>query len=75
MESTAPEGKSYFIDDVEISDLYESYGMTVKIRISVNVRSGNEIIDISADKKLGRDVYSWEYINESTIKYSKIDSH
>ena len=75
MESTAPEGKSYFFDDVDIKALYEKHKMSGRIRYSGNKRTGNELIDISADLKLGRDAYSGKYINGFTIKYSKTGSH
>lgn len=75
MESTAPEGKSYFFDDVDIKALYEKHKMSGRIRYSGNKRTGNELINISADLKLGRDAYSGKYINGFTIKYSKTGSH
>lgn len=75
MESTALEGKSYFFDDVDIKALYEKHKMSGRIRYSGNKRTGNELIDISADLKLGRDAYSGKYINGFTIKYSKTGSH
>ena len=75
MESTAPEGKSYFFNDVDTKALYKKYKMTGKIRYSGNKRTGDELIDISEDLKLGKDAYRGKYINGFTIKYSKTGAH
>lgn len=75
IELTRIEGKSHFFDDVDVLNLYDEYKMTGQIRNREKERSGNETIDIVVEKKMGIDIYSGNYINGFTIKYSKTGSH
>ncbi|MDG3109151.1 minor capsid protein [Streptococcus suis] len=75
IQSTAGKNKSYFYDGVDINALYEKYKMTGNIRNRENGRTGNELIDIPADLKLGKDIYTGKHINGFTIKYGKTGSH
>ncbi|HFR3440460.1 TPA: minor capsid protein [Streptococcus suis] len=75
IQSTVGKNKSYFHDDVDVNALYDKYKMTGNIRNRENGRTGNELIDIPADLKLGKDIYTGKYINGFTIKYGKTGSH
>ncbi|HEM2753218.1 TPA: phage head morphogenesis protein, partial [Streptococcus suis] len=75
IQSTAGKNKSYFHDDVDVNALYDKYKMTGNIRNRETGRTGNELIDIPADLKLGKDIYTGKYINGFTIKYGKTGSH
>lgn len=56
MESTAPEGKSYFFDDVDTEALYEKYKMTGQVRKARNgSRSSDEKVDLFEDRSIGID--------------------
>ncbi|RLK62402.1 phage head morphogenesis protein, partial [Atopobacter sp. AH10] len=67
--------KSYFYDDVDVEELYNKYKMTGRIRNRESGRTGNELINISEKLTLGKDIYSGNYINGFTIKYSKTGAH
>lgn len=76
MESTAPEGKSYFFDDVDVEYLYEQNKMTSTFRRRRGINEKNfELIDLDHNKEYGIDVYTKENINGFTIHYSKTGSH
>lgn len=75
IQSTVGKNKSYFYDDVDINALYAKHKLTGKLRNRERGRTGNELIDIPSDLKLGRDIYTGKYINGFTIKYGKTGSH
>lgn len=76
IQGTAPEGKSYFYDDVDVEALYRRYKMTGRIRKNKDgSRSFQEIIDLSEGQNLGIDVYSGNKVNGMKIHYSKTGVH
>lgn len=76
-QSSVAEGKSYFYDDVDVEDLYNKYKQTSKFRRTRKGRNEEnyEMINLPDNLKLGKDVYTSEYINGFTIHYSKTGSH
>lgn len=76
MESTAPEGKSYFFDDVDTEALYEKYKMTGQVRkVRNGSRSSDEKVDLFEDRSIGIDAVTGNPVNAMTIKYSKTGVH
>lgn len=76
-KSSVVEGKSYFYDDVDVNVLYDRFKQTSRFRRTRKGRNEEnyEMIDLPADLKLGKDVYTGEYINGFTIHYGKTGSH
>lgn len=76
-QSSVAEGKSYFYDDVDVEELYNKYKQTSKFRRTRKGRNEEnyEMINLPDNLKLGKDVYTGEYINGFTIHYSKTGSH
>ncbi len=76
-QSSVVEGKSYFYDNVDIEGLYNKYKQASKLRRTRKGRNEEnyEMINLPDNLKLGKDVYTGEYINGFTIHYSKTGSH
>lgn len=76
IQSTAPKGKSYFYDEVDVNALYEKYKQTSVFRKRKGVSEGNyELIDLPENVNLGRDSFTENPINGFTIHYSKTGAH
>ena len=76
-QSSVVEVKSYFYDNVDIEGLYNKYKQVSKFRRTRKGRNEEnyEMINLPDNLKLGKDVYTGEYINGFTIHYSKTGSH
>lgn len=76
IKSTAGENKSYFYDDVDIEKLYNEYKMTGRFRRRNGINENNyELINLTEDLILGKDIYTGNNINGFTIHYSKTGAH
>lgn len=76
IQGTAPEGKSYFYDDVDVQALYDKYKMSGRLRKNRDgSRTFKENIDLPAGRHLGIDIYTGKEINGMTIHYSKTGVH
>lgn len=76
-QSSVIESKSYFYDNVDTEDLYNKHKQTSKFRRTRKGRNEEnyELINLPDNLKLGKDVYTGEYINGFTIHYGKTGSH
>lgn len=76
IKSTAGENKSYFYDDVDIEKLYNDYKMTGRFRRRNGINENNyELINLTEDIILGKDIYTGNNMNGFTIHYSKTGAH
>ena len=76
IQSTSPNGKSYFYDHVDVNALYNKYKMTGFLETSrKGAQTSNEKVDLFEDRPLGVDVYTGKPVNAMTIKYSKTGAH
>lgn len=75
MEATAPAGKSYFYDGVDVAALYEKYKMTGTLKTGKSSKSNKELVDFDNGADYGIDIYTGKSANGMTIHYSKTGVH